>query len=181
MSKEPYNESPLAFGELFPQVYGQLKDLAHRQLYRDRNQYTLNTTALVHEAYEKMAAQEKSDYANQNQFFALAAQAMRRILISRAREKMSQKRGGDQFRITFGDEELALQTTAEEIVNLHEALERFAQISERQARVVEYRFFGGFKHEEIAQIMDLSVPSVRRDWRLAKAWLSRELKRDLGT
>jgi RNA polymerase sigma factor (TIGR02999 family) len=180
VSKEPQNESSLAFGELFPQVYEELKSLAHRQLYRDRNQYTLNTTALVHEAYMKMASQEKVEFANQKQFFALAAQAMRRILISRAREKMSQKRGGDQFRVTFGDDDIALQSTAEEILHLHEALERFSGISERQARVVEYRFFGGFKHEEIAKIMELSVPSVRRDWRLAKAWLSRELKKEQG-
>ncbi len=168
-----------AFGRLFPEVYNQLKELAHRQLYREHNADTLNTTALVHEVYLKMTPQNKDGYANKSQFFALAAQSMRRILIDHARKKKSEKRGGDRLRITFGKQDLALETTADEILTLHEALERFSELSERRAQVVEYSFFGGFNHEEIAALLDVSVPTVRRDWRLARAWLSRELKREI--
>lgn len=162
----------------FPLVYAQLKRLAHNQLYRERANHTLHTTDLVHEAYLKLQKQQ-GQFVNEAQFMALASQAMRRILISYAREKQSQKRGSNPQKITLTKANIAHETTAEEIISLHEALERFATFSERQAKVIEYWFFGGFKHEEIARILDVSLPTVRRDWRLARAWLSRELEREL--
>lgn len=162
----------------FPQVYAQLKHLAHNQLYRERSDHTLHTTDLVHEAYLKLEKQN-GQFINEEQFMALAAQAMRRILISYAREKNSQKRGSNPQKITLTQADIAHETTAEEILSLNEALERFATVSERQAKVIEYWFFGGFKHEEIAKILKVSLPTVRRDWRLARAWLSRELKREI--
>lgn len=173
----PYDHFSLE--ALFPQVYEQLRNLAHRQLFYEGRHHTLNTTALVHEAYLKMAPQQQQSFANKSHFFALAAQSMRRILIDYARQKSRQKRGGDRIRITFGKEDLFHETTADEVLALHETLERFSALSQRQAQVVEYSFFGGFNHDEIATILEVSVPTVRRDWRLARAWLSRELKREL--
>ena len=177
--EKPAAEDQLALGRLFPEVYEQLRELAHCHLRWEYNAETLNTTALVHEVYLRMKPQAQKDFVNQAQFFALAAQAMRRILIDHARKKKSEKRGGDKLHITFGKQDVALETTADEIFALHEALERFCKLNERQAKVVEYSFFGGFNHEEIAAILGVSVPTVRRDWRIARAWLSRALKQDL--
>lgn len=172
------NESDLSLGELFPQVYDHLKLLAHNKLFSERKDHTLNTTALVHEAYEKLAPQ-REQFANKDHFFALAAQSMRRILIDYARKKKSEKRGGARFRITYGDHNMPLETSGDELLLIHESLQRLSQLNRRQAQVVEYWFFGGFNHEEISNILDVSVPTVRRDWRLARAWLSKEMKKEV--
>lgn len=173
------NEIDLSLGKLFPEVYDQLKLLAHNQLFKERKDHTFNTTALVHEAYEKMES-HRGDFANKSHFFALASQAMRRILVDYARKKKSEKRGGARFRITYGDHNMPLETSGDELLLINESMHRLSELNERQAQVVEYWFFGGFNHEEISKILDVSVPTVRRDWRLARAWLSREIKREIA-
>jgi len=163
---------------LMPRVYEELRTLARRQLRGERAGRTLNTTALVHEAYLKLVNQNQVTWQNRAHFFSLAALAMRRILINYAHRRMAEKRGGGQAVATFEEGDVVRETRAEELVALDEALARLEQFNERQSQVVTYRFFGGLTQEEIAEVLNVSVPTVRRDWRLARAWLSRELKRD---
>lgn len=164
-----------AVDALMPLVYEELRQLAHRQLRRERQGHTLNTTALVHEAYLKLIDQQRVNWQNRAHFFALAAQAMRRILINYANNRLAQKRGGGQFLVTFNEQSVVQEARAEELVALDEALSTLAKLNARQSQVVEFQFFGGLRHEEIAEVLGVSVPTVRRDWRLARAWLSREL------
>lgn len=166
--------------ELMPRVYDEMLVLARRQLRGERAGHTLNTTALVHEAYLKLVRQDQVTWQNRAHFFSIAALAMRRILINYANKRMAEKRGGGEPLATFEEEQVARAMRAEELVALDEALDRLAAMNERQSTVVTLSFFGGLKHKEIAEVLDVSVPTVRRDWRLARAWLSRELKRDLG-
>ncbi len=162
---------------LMPLVYDELHALAHRQLYGERRGHTLNTTALLHEAYLKVIDQNRVTWQNRAHFFAIAAQAMRRILINYANTRKAQKRGGGKPMAIFSEEQFIPETRADELLALDEALERLGKLSERQAKVVECRFFGGLKYEEIAEVLGVSVSTVRLDWRLAKAWLHRELKK----
>lgn len=161
-------------GALMPLVYDELRVLARRQLRGERAGHTLNTTALVHEAYMKMIGQDVA-WQNRAHFFSIAAMAMRRILINYAHKHNAQKRGGGEVIATFEEGQVARETRADELLALDEALTRLAAINERQSKVVECRFFGGLTQEEIAEVLEVSVPTVRRDWRLARAWLSREL------
>jgi RNA polymerase sigma factor (TIGR02999 family) len=160
---------------LMPRVYEELRRLAHRQLRGERASHTLQTTALVHEAYLKLVDQRRAAWQNRAHFFAIAALAMRRILINYAKRRMADKRGGGQVVATFEEEMAPRETRAAELLALDEALVRLEALNERQSRVVTYRFFGGLTQEEIAEVLDVSVATVRRDWRLARAWLSREL------
>jgi RNA polymerase sigma factor (TIGR02999 family) len=162
--------------KLLPLVYEELRRLAHGQLRGERADHTLNATALVHEAYLKLVDQERVNWQNRAHFFAIAAQSMRRILINYAETRRAQKRGGGQAVATFSDELMGGETKAEELIDLDEALKRLEELNERQSKVVEYRFFGGLSQEEIAEVLGVSVPTVKRDWRVAKAWLSRELR-----
>ncbi|MDQ7065988.1 MAG: ECF-type sigma factor [candidate division KSB1 bacterium] len=164
---------------LMPLVYETLQAIARRQLRRERRYHTLDTTALVHEAYLKLVDQKRVEWQNRAHFFAIAAQAMRRILINYARKRLAEKRGGGQPLATFNEQSMLRETRAEELLALDEALAALAHMHERQARVVEYRFFGGLTHEEIAHVLGVSVPTVRRDWRLARAYLTRELRRGM--
>ena len=161
--------------QLLPHVYDELQVMARRQLRGERNDHTLNTTALVHEAYLKLADQEQATWQNRAHFFGIAALAMRRILINYAHKRRADKRGGGAVVATLVEGEVAKEARAEELIALDEALDRLAQLSERQAKIVELWFFGGLTQEEIAEVMEISVPTIRRDWRLARAWLSREL------
>jgi RNA polymerase sigma factor (TIGR02999 family) len=161
---------------LFPIVYSQLRRQAQGQLRGERKDHTLNATALVHEAYLKLIDQTRVEWQNRAHFFAIAAQAMRRILINYANQRLAQKRGGGAVIATFDEGLVARESRAEELIALDQALERLRELNERQSKVVEYRFFGGLTQEEIAAVLDVSEPTVRRDWRLARAWLSRELK-----
>ena len=161
---------------LMPLVYDELHAMADRQMRGERSSHTLNSTALVHEAYLKLVDQNRVSWQNRAHFFAIAAQAMRRILINYAQARIAQKRGGGQVLATFNEEEVVRETRAEELIALDGALERLKELSERQCKVVEFRFFAGLTQEEIAEVLDVSVPTVRRDWRLARAWLSRELE-----
>jgi RNA polymerase sigma factor (TIGR02999 family) len=161
---------------LMPLVYDELHKIAQRSLHSERRDHTLNATALVNEAYLKLIDQTRVTWQNRAHFYAIAAQAMRRILVNYAQARKAQKRGGGEALVTFNDDLMGKETRAGELVDLDEALTRLKVLSERQAAVVEYHFFGGLTHEEIAEVLAVSLPTVRRDWRLAKAWLTRELK-----
>lgn len=161
---------------LLPLVYDHLHEVARRQLRGERADHTLNATALVHEAYLKLVDQRSADWQNRAHFLAIAAQAMRRILINYANRRLAEKRGGGEALVTFEEELVGKETRADELLHLDECLERLRALSERQSRVVEYRFFGGLTQEEIAEVLGVSVQTVRLDWRMARAWLSREMK-----
>jgi len=164
--------------EYFSKVYAELKKIARQKLKFEQKLNTLNTTALVHEAYIKLARQNKQEFANEKHFLATASQAMRRILIDYARYQQRQKRGGEKLKITHDDDSVLIQTTADELLSLNEALKKLEKLNKRQSKVIESWFFGGFNHEEIASMLDVSIASVRRDWRLARAWLSKELNQE---
>lgn len=161
--------------QLMPLIYDGLQQIAHRQLYGERPGHTLNTTALVHEAYLKLVNQQNVNWQNRAHFFAIASQAMRRILINYANQRNAQKRGGGALVATFDEAAFGMEWRSERLLDLDEALTRLSTLNERQSRVVEYRFFGGLTHEEISELLGVSIPTVRLDWRLARAWLSKEL------
>ena len=163
---------------LLPRVYEELHRIAENRLRSERSNHTLNATALVHEAYLKLVDQTRVTWQNRSHFLAIAAQAMRRILINYAEAKKAGKRGGGQPMATLNDEVMGGDQRAEDLLSLDEALTRLKSFSERQASVVEYHFFGGLTHDEIAEVLSVSVPTVRRDWRLARAWLTRELQNE---
>lgn len=164
--------------QLFPLLYQQLYNIARKQLHSERQGHTLNATALVNEAYLKLVDQSRVSWQNRAHFLAIAAQAMRRILINYARSRAALKRGGQSPVVTFDEGLFISEARAGVLIDLDEALSRLKEFDERQSKVVECHFFGGLTHEEIAEVLKVSVPTVRRDWRLAKAWLSRELSID---
>lgn len=161
-----------AVDSLLPLVYQELRKLAQHQLKGERPNHTLNATGLVHEAYLKLIDQREVAWQNRAHFMAIAAQAMRRILIDYARRRIADKRGGNVALVTYDEELHSREARAEEIVALDIALEQLKRRSARQAQIVEYQFFGGLTHEEIAEVLGVSIPTVRRDWRMAKAWLT---------
>ena len=162
--------------ELLPRVYEQLKVLASNQLRGERSDHTLNTTALVHEAYVKLVGQSDIAWQGRSHFYGIAALAMRRILINYANQRLAQKRGGDQHIATFIDELMIADAgRAEHLIQLDEALTRLEKINKRASEVVTMRYFAGLTQVEIADAMGISEITVRRDWRFAKAWLAREL------
>ena len=161
---------------LMPLVYEELRSMAGNKLRHERINQTLNATALVHEAYLQLVDQHSVSWQNRAHFFAIAARAMRRIIINYANEKLAQKRGGDAEILTLNEETVGFEVHPEELLTLDDALDRLEKMSPRQAKVVEYWLFVGLTHEDIAQLLDVSVPSVRRDWRLARAWLAKECK-----
>lgn len=167
-------------GKDFPLVYEELKALAHQKLRYESSDLTLNTTDLVHEAYMKMASQDKKSFENRNHFFAMASTAMRRILINYARQKKAQKRGGDLLRITMAEDQVVSKGSVDDILHLDEAMNRYQKLSERGVQIIEYWFFSGFKQDEIASMMDISLATVKREWSAARLWLSRELNQQLN-
>lgn len=156
---------------LVPLVYEQLRAMAHRQLAREHGARTLQTTALVHEAYLKVADDTGVTRRGQSYFFAAAARAMRQVLVDRARRRLAQKRGGDAERVTLGDASPAADGFAAEVLDLDGALAALAERNDRHARVVECRFFGGLSIDETADALGVSPRTVKRDWTLARAWL----------
>ena len=175
----PARQQAVSLETSFKALYDQLSQMAHNKLYYERVNHTMDTTALVHEAYYNLSRQREKVYVNSAQFLAVAAIAMRRILVNYARQHKRLKRGADNIMLTYGNLTLPVNTTPEEILALHEALKRLRFICQRKSRIVEYHFFGGFNHQEIAESMGVSIDTVRRDWRLARAWLSREMKSTL--
>jgi RNA polymerase sigma factor (TIGR02999 family) len=164
-----------ALEELTPLVYDELRRLAHRQMSGARPDHTLQTTALVNEAYLKLAQQTHPNWSNRVHFFAVAARAMRQILINYALSYNAQKRGGGVAKVELDEAALVSVTQSREIVELHEALERLEELDSRKAQVVELKYFGGLKENEIAEALKVSSETVRREWRFAKAWLHNEL------
>jgi RNA polymerase sigma factor (TIGR02999 family) len=164
-----------ALAELTPLVYAELRRLAHRQMGAERSDHTLQTTALVNEAYLSLADQTYPRWQNRAHFFAVAARAMRQILVSYARSQRSQKRGGGALKMELDEAALVSPEESKEIIYLHEALERLATLDSRKAQVVELKYFGGLNYDEMAEVLKISPVTVRRDWRFAKAWLYKEL------
>ena len=164
--------------QMFLLVYNELHQLAARKLRSERDGHTLSTTALVHEAWLELNKLNRIQFQNRAHFLAVAAQAMRRILIDYAVARRRQKRGGGQALVSLDDADaLAIaHERADELVELEEALGRLQAIDERQARVVECRFFGGMSVEETAEALSVSPATVKREWALARAWLNRELQ-----
>ena len=168
-----------ALKELTPLVYEELRRLAHYHMGRQRPEHTLQTTALVNEAYLRLADQTSPNFTNRSHFFAVAAQAMRQILVNYAKASQSQKRGGGALKVELDEAALISPQQTTEILDLNEALERLATLDSRKAHVVELKYFGGLEHDEIAEVLKISTVTVRRDWIFAKAWLHSELQ-DVG-
>ena len=165
-----------ALAELTPLVYEELQRLAHRHMSGERVNHTLQTTALVNEVYLRLADQTNPRWQNRAHFFAVAARAMRRILVSYARSQRSQKRGGGALKVDLDEAALVSPQESKEIVDLHEALERLATLDSRKAQIVELKYFGGLNYDEIAEVLKISRITVRRDWEFAKVWLYTELR-----
>ena len=168
-----------ALDQLMPLVYDELRRQAARYLRREQPGHTLQTTALIHEAYVRLVDQRTVQWQNRAHFFGIAAQLMRRILVDHARTKKRAKRGGSGVRVSLDEATVAVKGQDLDVVALDEALERLAKIDEQQSRVVELRFFSGLTVEETAEVMGISAATVKRDWSMAKAWLHRELSGDI--
>jgi len=168
-----------ALNQLTPLVYDELRRIAHRYVKRERRGgQTLDTTALVNEAYLRLAGGEEIDWQNRAHFFAVTALVMRRILIDYARRRRYLKRGGLAQQVSLEEASAMTEVRAAELVSLDEALEELAKLDLRKSRVVELRYFGGLSLEETADVLEISVMTVRRDWRAAKAWLYKAVMGD---
>ena len=168
----------LALNRLFPIVYAELRALAHRQLAHMRPGDTLQTTALVHEAYLKLLGTARPRWRDRQHFFAVACRAMRQISVDYARSQAAQKRGGDKPALSLDERQLPLAERAYDLVQLDQALTELESLSERPAKVVELRFFGGLSIEETASVLDISERTVKREWQKARAFLFDALRRD---
>lgn len=164
-----------ALDELFPIVYSELRRIARGQRRRGGPHLTLETTGLIHEAYLRFAKADRHVYSHRQHFYAVAAKAMRQILLDEAKSRLRQKRGGGAQRATLDPEQLKVEEQAEFLVALDQGLEKLGKIKERVRRVVEYRFFGGLTEEETAEVIGVDARTVRRDWAKARAWLALEL------
>lgn len=160
---------------LMPLVYDELRQLAHHYLRRERADHTLQATGLVHEAYLRLVDQSTTTWQNRAHFFGVAAQVMRRILVDYARAHRAEKRGGDRQKLAFDE---ALTPSAErsvDLIALDDALKDLVTFDARQSRIVELRFFGGLTIEEVGEVLDVSPRTIKREWRMARAWLRREI------
>jgi len=169
------NGDKTALDELMPLVYEELRRLAHHYMSRERVGHTLQTSALVNEAYLRLVNRKDVHWQNRAHFFAIAAQLMRTILVDHARARQYLKRGGGTVRVEFDETSVAALESAPQIVALDDALTALAERDERQSRIVELRFFGGLTVEETAAVLEISPETVMRDWKLAKAWLFGEV------
>ncbi|MFN1836054.1 ECF-type sigma factor [Balneola sp. MJW-20] len=169
-----------AINKLLPLVYGEMKNIAHQKLRFERNGHTLDTTALVHEAYFKLIDHDRVEWQSRAHFLGVAALAMKRILINYAEKRNAVKRGGEYSMVELDDIEdpsasMMTDSMAEEILNLSEALDRMKEFNERGSLVVDYHFFGGLTWKEISEVMGIAPVTVRRAWTAAQLWLKREL------
>jgi RNA polymerase sigma-70 factor, ECF subfamily len=164
-----------ALDALIPIVYEELRRQASRYLRRERPGHTLQTTALINEAYLRLVDQKSMRWQNRAQFFGIAAQLMRRILVDHARAKQRAKRGGSDVRVSLTDATSITKDPDLDLVELDEALTRLAEIDPQQSKIVELRFFSGLNVEETAAALNISATTVKRDWSIAKAWLHREI------
>ncbi len=166
-----------ALDKLTPLVYDELRRIAHRYMRQERDGHTLQTTALVNEAYVRLAGGQRIEWQNRAHFYGVVAQVMRHVLIDHARRRRYAKRGGDAEQVSLEDVAGMSDVRAAELVALDEALNELARLDPRKARVVELRYFGGLSLEETADVLEVSVMTVRRDWRAAKAWLYTQVGR----
>ncbi len=178
--------SPSAFDELLPILYGELKERAQGPRRRWQGDDTLNTTALIHEAYLKLAAADDPDWESRAHFLAVASRAMRQVLIDYARIKRAEKRGGDRMPVTLDEMRLApgpdlSADRAEALLALEDAMTRLSERDERQSRIVECRFFGGMTIRDTAAALGLSPATVKRGWTMAQAWLYRDMQQALNS
>jgi RNA polymerase sigma-70 factor (ECF subfamily) len=167
-----------ALDKLLPIVYDELRRQAARYLRRERPGHTLQTTALIHEAYLRLIDQKSVHWQNRAQFFGIAAQMMRRILVDHARTKHRAKRGGSDIRVSLTDATSVTKGPDLDLVELDDALNRLAEIDPQQSKIVELKFFSGLNVEETAAALQISPATVKRDWKVAKAWLYREISRN---
>ena len=170
-----------ALDSLMPLVYGELRRIAQHYLNNERSDHTLQSTALVHEAYVRLAHQDLPQWQNRAHFFAVAAQLMRQILVDYARSHRASKRGGDVYKLALDDAEEQPQAADLDIVALDDALKTLALMDAQQSKVVELKFFGGLSIEDTAEVLGISPSTVKRDWVTARAWLYRELDRSAAT
>ena len=170
-----------ALEKLIPLVYGELRKLAHRYMRRERPGHTLQTTALVNEAYLRLVKQKEAQWQSRAHFFAVSAQMMRRILVDFARDKQYLKRGAGAIQVSLGEATALTECRSSDLVALDEALTSLFKIDRRKGQVVEMRFFGGLSVKEVAEVLKVSDVTVMRDWRLSKVWLLRELGREAGS
>lgn len=166
-----------ALEKLMPLVYSELRRLASNYLRRERAEHTLQPTALVNEAYLKLVDQRNARWQSRAHFFGIAAQLMRRILVDHARQRQAVKRGGvEQHRLSITSAEAVVKQPEIDLLALNEALDELAQMDPQQSRIVELKFFGGLSIEETAEVLAISHATVERDWKLARAWLRRQLE-----
>jgi RNA polymerase sigma factor (TIGR02999 family) len=170
-----------ALDQLMPLVYGELRRLASAYLRRERSNHTLQSTALVHEAFLRMVNQQEVQWKNRAHFYGIAAQMIRRILVDYARSQHAEKRGAGAIKLEL-DEAMAVPQSSSQVdlLGLSDALDRLAELDERQSRVVELRFFAGLSIEETAEVLHLSPASIKREWQTARAWLFREMSAARG-
>jgi RNA polymerase sigma-70 factor (ECF subfamily) len=164
-----------ALNELMPLVYNELHRIAGRSWNWKNQGNTLQPTALIHEAFLKLAGSENTSFQNRGHFMAVACTAMRQILVNHAMSHRAAKRGSGGATVSLDDVQLAVHQEAAEVVALHEALDRFQAVDPRKSKIVEMKYFGGLSIEEIAEALGISVVTVNRDWRLARTWLNREM------
>ena len=167
--------------ELLPLVYDELQDIAKQRMRKERSGHTLQATALVHEAYLKLVDQKGASWNDSGHFLAVAARAMRHLLVNYAERRRTAKRGGDAVTVSIDEFNPVSEEAADEVIALHEALDRLATVNERQVNIVEARFLTGLSIEETADALAVSPATVKRDWQLASAWLHREIHITLQT
>jgi RNA polymerase sigma factor (TIGR02999 family) len=171
------NGDQAALDQLMPLVYSELHRLAHRHIKKERPGHTLQTSALLNEAFLRLVDQSDVQWQGRAHFFSIAAQMMRRILVDYARSRRYAKRGGDAQQVSFEEELLVSRQLSADVLQLHDALNELATIDERKSKIVELKFFGGLSIEETAEVLGVSPGTVMRDWTLAKAWLRIAMKR----
>ena len=167
-----------ALSRIMPLVYDELRHLAHRYVRQQPNEQTLQTTALVHEAYLRLAGRNEVDWQSRAHFFAVCAQVMRNLLIDRARARQAIKRGGGAKMVEFDEASVADERQDEQLLELNSALEKLAKVDVRKSRIVEMRYFGGMSAQEIATALGTSAVTIKREWLKARAWLYREIAPD---
>ena len=167
---------PTAAREVVPLIYEELRRLAKHYMAQERPGHTLQTTALVHEAYLRLVDQRQASWRNRAHFFGAAAQVMRRILVDHARARLTQKRGKDAPHLTLDESLTFCDEQSEELIRLDEALAQLARMDPRQSHIIELRFFAGLSIEETAEVVGISPKTVKRDWMVARAWLRREIR-----
>lgn len=170
-----------ALDELYPLVYDELHRMARRYMSRERKDHTLQTTALINEAYVRLVDQKNVNWANRSHFFAISAQIMRRILVDHARRHAYAKRGGGAQQVSLEEVAAITPEQGRELVRLDEALKSLAERDPRRSQVVELRYFGGLNNEEIAGVLHVSENTVTRDWNMARAWLYQQLSENAGS